>query len=347
MSQFRTALFLVTVVLVSCDTTRLSFDSEFQESGVEDLLIGLHARNDNLVWVSGTNGLVLVTRDGGRNWDEFRYMTSDSLQFRDIHGFSPRRAVVLSAGDGLMSKILTFTQDSGFVVKYEMDHPVGFLNSLDFWDNQIGIAFGDAIDEKPFILKTIDGGNSWKRISKSKLPDAGEGEGGFASSGTNIELGQNGKVWIGTGAGGNARILYSADYGENWLNISTPMVKGEMAGIMSVRFIGVKGFISGGDLNQAQGITNNLYRTINGGLFWEPAAAPRTRGPIYGSAYTVFEKRDVLLITGPNGADISYDFGNRWANISRANFWSADLLPTGKGWLVGRNGNIMKVQISL
>ena len=45
-------------------------------------------------------------------------------------------------------------------VAFVMDHPDGFLDSISFWDKSNGLAYGDSFDDKPYILKTEDGGNS-------------------------------------------------------------------------------------------------------------------------------------------------------------------------------------------
>ncbi len=71
--------------------------------------------------------------------------------------------------------------------------------------------------------------------------------GGFAASGTCVTTGENGLAWIATGAGGNARILKTMDYGKSWTTHQTPIVKGDAAGMTSVDFIDDQtGFVTGG-----------------------------------------------------------------------------------------------------
>ncbi len=339
-------ILILSFVLLSCQSGTPSFSLENQISNTSELLIGLHAIDENLVWASGTNEVLLRTVDGGVSWQVNQMGSTDSLQFRDVFGFDQGHAFVLSSGTGSTSRIYEFTLDDGFQLRFTMLDQNGFLNSMDFWDEKVGIAFGDAIDAKPYILKTVNGGQSWSRLNPEKLPDAAPGEGGFAASGTSIELGKNGKIWIGTGAAGNARILYSGDYGENWMSLATPMVKGELAGITSVRFRGKHGIIVGGDLNNSEGRTPNSFISENGGIYWEATSSVKTTGPLYCAAIANTGDSKVILVTGPNGADISLDFGKRWVTVSRSEWWTAEILNSGVGWMAGRDGTVMKIRIT-
>ena len=59
-----------------------------------------------------------------------------------------------------------------------MDHPKGFLDSIEFWDDNLrGLAYGDSVDEgKPYLLRTEDEGESWSKISPDYLPASDKGE---------------------------------------------------------------------------------------------------------------------------------------------------------------------------
>ena len=83
-------------------------------------------------------------------------------------------------------------------------------------------------------------------------------EGGFAASGSCINLGENGKAWIATGAGNKPRVLFTNDYGKSWTVTETPIISGEAAGITSIQFIGNQGLITGGDLANSNEYTNNI-----------------------------------------------------------------------------------------
>lgn len=332
----------VSSLLLACARTPPPVYLEVQKSNTESLLIGLHALSAEVVWACGTEGTLIRTVNGGQDWQSYLYEKADSLQFRDIHGFNENEAAVLSIGEGALSQIFHFSLDSGWTQTFQMSDSSGFLDGLDFWNDSIGLAYGDAIDSLPYLLKTVNGGKTWQRIT-SNLPRAGRGEGGFAASGTLIEMGEKGKAWVGTGAGGNARILYTNNYGETWTSLPTPMTKGEAAGITTVRFIGNVGFIAGGDLTKSEAQQDHLFFSDTRGNSWYPAGKPKTPGAIYGSGFARINDRFVTIICGPEGADVSIDMGQNWTKLTPAELWTCELLSSGEGWLMGDGGRVFKV----
>lgn len=328
----------------SCARPTPSYNLIPQNSKTKSLLIGLHALDATTVWASGTNATVIRTTDGGENWESFRYEKADTLQFRDIYGIDESSAYVLSIGEGSTSQIFHFHLDSGWTQLYQAEDSAVFLDAFDFWDESTGIVYGDAIDSLPYILKTVDGGKTWDRLTNG-LPLSGAGEGGFASSGTLVETGPDGQAWIGTGAGGNARIFHTKDYGNSWEAYPTPMVKGEAAGITSIRFSEGTLFMAGGDLGNADSHPNRTFFSTTNGKAWYPTAEPKTPGAFYGSAFANVGEKNVVILCGPKGADISLDLGQTWEKISPQTLWTCELLTSGTGWIMGKGGKILKIVV--
>lgn len=339
---------ILIIFLVACQGTRtINFSLTEQQSGTDALLIAMSILDDETVWMSGTQSTFLRTLDGGEVWETFQYPYADTLQYRDIHAFDRDHVVLLSIGEGASSQIHLYSEETGWEVAFVMDHPKGFLNSIDFWDDWKGLAYGDSFDGKPYILKTIDGGHSWKRINPEVLPDALTGEGGFASSGSCISIQEEGLAWIGTGAGGSARVLRTTDFGATWESFDTPIAKGEAAGITSIHFRNDNhGLIAGGDLAIADDYTDNLAFSIDGGESWVLTGQPRTKGAFYGSDLISLKGKTIVVACGPNGADITFDAGQSWNTISTENLWVADLHKDGFGWLAGREGRVLKLQLN-
>ena len=69
---------------------------------------------------------------------------------------------------------------------------------MHFWENGKGLTFGDSKDGK-MILLTDDYGKSW-RVAEN-IPEAAEGEVGFAASGTSLVTVEGGRAWIGLRGG--------------------------------------------------------------------------------------------------------------------------------------------------
>jgi photosystem II stability/assembly factor-like uncharacterized protein len=296
----------------------------------------------NVVWASGLEGSVLRSVDGGEHWKSLRVPQSASLQFRDVHAFDDRRALLLSAGEGELSRIY-MTEDGGqtWSTTFQNKEAKGFLDCFDFWDEQRGIAYGDSVAGQLYILKTEDGGKSWLRVKSESMPSAGQSEGGFAASGTCVRTGAPGKAWIGTGAGGNARVLRTSDWGASWQVSEPPFVHGETAGIMSVVEHGPHLVALGGDLAQPDAETRNVANSLDGGRTWRIASVPTFLGPVYGAS----SDHKTLVAVGPQGISISSNAGESWTRLSDGDFWSVDFGGSARFWVVGTEGKITRFDL--
>ncbi|WP_421892398.1 WD40/YVTN/BNR-like repeat-containing protein [Marinoscillum sp.] len=313
-------------------------------SPTKALLQAISIVDEKTAWVSGHKATFLRTVNGGSDWRAFTYELIDSLQFRDIHAFTSDEIVLMSAGPGNLSRIFRFSIQQGFEETYVMPYEQGFLNTIEFWDDERGLAFGDSFNGELFVLKTVDGGRSWTRLDPKSLPSAGEGEGGFAASGACISTRPDGKAWIGTGAGGNSRVLCTSDFGQTWETYEVPMVKGPSAGITSIRMSDDQtGLIVGGDLAITDQYTNNVALTDDGGKTWQLTTHPATKGAFYGSDLVPWDNTFIVIASGPNGIDYSTDLGRTFINLDTGNYWAVDLHPSGFGLATGTDGKILKL----
>ena len=329
-----------------CSPSTVEITTSQLDSPTTSLMQAISFVDEEVIWVSGHDATFIRSVDGGKSWDTYQYDQADSLQFRDLHAFSDREVVLMSAGPGALSRIFTYSVDNGFEQRYIMPHEEGFLNSIAFWDELTGMAFGDSFNGKMFMLKTIDGGKNWTRIDSKSLPAAGDGEGGFAASGACITTLPHGQAWIGTGAGGNARVLYSEDFGDTWTYFDTPMIKGPSAGITSIRMVNESlGSIVGADLSITDDYTPNVAFTFDGGRTWQLSNQPQTKGGFYGSDLEEISDRMILVACGPAGIDVSTDLGQTFQNISQDNYWAIELLPSGVGLATGMDGQLLKLSI--
>lgn len=345
MRQMNARSFLILlVVCINCTSTDQKIDTSKPESNTGSLLQAISIIDAKTAWISGHEATFLRTIDGGKSWEAFKH-ESDTLQFRDLHAIDEDNIILMSAGPGAASRIFRFSTAYGWKETYVMDHPEGFLNTIEFWDDEKGLAFGDSFNGHLFVLKTTDGGNTWYRIDPKKIPPAGKGEGGFAASGTCITTLPGGKAWIATGAGGNARVLSTTDFGETWKSIDTPMPKGPMAGTFSIRMATEQlGTLSGGDLEK-ESPSDHLALTEDGGETWQLVKEPVIKGTLYGSDLVQLKDQWYWFICGPNGMDYSTNLGETWQNLDTLNYWAIDLHPNGYGYAVGKGGNIIRIDL--
>lgn len=318
---------------------------ELQHSGVEVLLQAVSPVDERVVWVSGHGGTWLRTLDGGATWSGGVVPGADTLQFRDVHAISADVAWLLSAGPGEMSRIYR-TDDGGesWRIQWVNDEPEGFYDCLSMFDEKRGLAYGDAVEGQLRILRTVDGGDRWSLVHGDRLPSALPGEGGFAASGTCVEIGAQNVAWIGTGNADPARVLRSNDRGWSWAAAETPLVAGEASGITSVAFRDERyGLVVGGDLAKPDEHTANVAVSSDGGVSWIAGGPLHMPGAAYGGAWVPGMKAPSAIAVGPGGADWSADGGMTWSGFDDRNWWGLAFVSPEAGWIVGPEGRIGKV----
>ena len=331
-----------------------------QDSGTEALLISAHALSDRIVWAAGTGGTVARTTDGGATWDTRVVPGADTLQFRDVHAFSSREAVVLSIGPGASSQIWR-TADAGetWTRTFANPEPDGFFDCLAFWDAATGFAFSDSVDGRFLYAETRDGGRSWALADR--LPPAMPGEGGFASSGTCTAAGEGGTGWIATGNAAQPRVLRTADYGQTWADAPVPLDGGDAAGATSLDFRPGPprqqwGLVVGGSLAARDSVGRTTARSLDGGATWQAGGALPYAGAAYGVAWLSADLAmeatpGAALAVGPGGVALTADGGATWALVSDQEHWGLAVAPApeagaaNRAWLVGPGGRVTRVEV--
>ena len=312
---------------------------EMMQSPTKSHIRGLCAVNDSVVWISGTGGVVYRTSDAGEYWDNLTLPECEDLDFRDIHAFDEEKALVVSAGYGV---VIYGTMDGGIVWNelYRDNDSTAFFDGFDFWNSQGGLAYGDPQNGK-MALKRMKYGWKWQEANQN-LPDALEGEAGFAASGTGIVI-QDNHVWIATGGGEVARVLHSADSGMTWQAHNTPLVSGEGMGIFSIAFKNQDiGVAVGGSYIDSTNTNGTSAYSWDGGVTWNvPEAVPRG----YRSCAAFSPDGSLCVAVGRTGCDYSTDEGYSWTGWSDEGFWVCDFGGEYL-WASGRSGKLGRVLIS-
>jgi len=309
-------------------------------TGKNTSMRGIAVVSDQVAWVSGSNGHVGKTMDGGATWDWTQPKGYEKLDFRDIEAFDDQHAIIVNAGSP--AYILT-TSDGGKNWKevYKNTDSLIFLDGMGFWNRNEGMIFGDPINNKMQLLKTTDGGLTWQDISANLKQKLAIGEAGFAASGTTIRTSNDGKVWIASG-GKVSNIYYSSNYGKKWKVYSCPIIQGESStGPFSIGFSDNKtGIVVGGNYLKDKENTNNVLLTTNGGKNWT-----RPMSPVLGYRSAVEHLKGQLWVaTGSSGTDYSIDGGQHWINISTLNFNAVQKAKNGQlVLLTGNRGNIYQL----
>lgn len=285
---------------------------------------GLSVVNENVMWMSGRKGLVGVTTSAGKKWKWTRVKGHEELDFRSLHAFDGKHAVIAGAGT---PAVILETENGGksWTQRFRSDDSAMFFDGMAFWDATHGLIYGDPVNGKMFLMETFDGGKTWKEIPFADRPQLKTGEASFAASGTTIRVLPGGHVWIATG-GVVSRLWHSRDYGHHWEVRNTPILQGSASqGIFSVAFRDtMNGVIVGGDYTADSLATKNCFYTMDGGKTWmTPCMSPGG----YRSC-VAYVAGDMLIATGPSGTDISHDGGAHWENFApRPGFNTIAVIP--------------------
>jgi len=327
----------LSVLLVSCDDSNLNKTQPFSLK-INPVLLdstlnirALEIKNNTIYGASSTGTIYSFEADMPKQIKQEQYSSSkDSLipNFRALAVTDTDVFAISIANPALLFK-------NGKVV-YTESHPKVFYDSMEFWNNEEGIAVGDFTDNCISILITRDGGDSWTKLDCSVFSDIKEGEGFFAASDSNIAIvGDN--TWIATG-GVNSRVYFSNDKGRRWSISETPIIQGESTtGIFSIAFYDKKnGYAIGGDYTKPKRDSLNKIRTTDAGKTWKTIANGQSPGYRSCVQYIPNSTGKKLVAVGFEGVDYSSDSGSSWEHLSDEGFYTIRFLNDSIAYAAGK-----------
>ncbi len=245
-------------------------------------------------------------------------------------------AILYRFSKDLISKEIVYTEKNEKV----------FYDSMQFWNDQEGIAMGDPTENCLSVIITRDGGKSWTKIPCKNLPQIVEGEAAFAASNTNVIVRGN-FAWIVSG-GKKSRVFYSSDKGATWKVYETPIVQGKaMTGIFSADFYDEQiGIVVGGDYENQQQNFGNKAITTDGGKTWKLIAEQSGFGYASCVQFVPGGKGNKIVSVGASGVFISIDKGTSWSQLSGdSSFYTLRFLNSTTAVLAGKN-KIVRMTLS-
>lgn len=173
-----------------------------------DFFYGVAVPSPGLLWLAGSNGKIVRSEDGGRQWQLQASQTKAS--FQDIAAWDARNAVAVGN-----KGVVATTADGGLHWK-QVDAPKSSVaNKL---TRVVTLAQGQAwaVGEMGALLYSGDFGTTWQR--KRAEEDVGWNDVAFADAKTGWVVGEFG------------RMLRSSDGGATWLALEAP-VKSSLMGV--------------------------------------------------------------------------------------------------------------------
>ncbi len=306
--------------------------------GTEQQLRGLDAVDRRHVWVAGEDGGVFTTSNGGRTWRDVSPPAASDLALRDVEAISRRHALVMAIGPGDESRIFS-TSNGGrsWHTAFVNHDDAAFYDCMAMWPGgRRGLAMSDPVDNRFRIIVTEDGGRTWQRRPRGRMPLAVTDEYGFAASGTCVAATARREAYFVTG-GAAARIFHSTDGGTTWTVRDSTLPATPAGGVFSIAFNGPRhGIAVGGDFEQPDGSAGSATSTDRG-LSW--TAGGELPGYRSGVAW---RWDDAAVAVGPSGSDITRNGGATWTRFSGLNLDSVVCIDR-VCWGSGAGGVVAKL----
>jgi hypothetical protein len=305
---------------------------QFLNTGKTVSFRGLSVVNDHVLWVSGSEGTVGVSINGGASWKWICVPHYEKSDFRDIKAFSDREAIIMGITE---PAVILLTTDGGnnWSTVFRDSSKTAFLDAMDFSGNHATLV-GDPVGNHIFMAESADRGKSWHVPSQSGMMPVADGESFFAASGTNIRYLPDGScVLI---SGGRKSCIY---FGNSRIPLLIAQGK-ETTGANSIAINPLnsnQAFIVGGDFkNDSVQSGNSLLIQIN------PFRQQTPNTPPHGYRSCVeYINENQMICCGTSGVDVSYDGGLHWKLISDKSFHVCRKSRSGNAvFLAGGHGTI-------
>jgi hypothetical protein len=299
---------------------------------------GLCPVTDNIIWVSGNNGKVGKSLNGGQTWQWYTIQGFEKRDFRDIEAFDAAEAIVICVD---APAYILQTKDGGntWKVVHEDKRKGIFLDAMLFWNEHSGMIVGDQINNHIVVKRSFDGGSTWTDLPEKYLPIVDSTEVLFAASGSNIgAIGSNGGAFV-TG-GSKSRFFYKQG-GQN-----IPIMQGtETSGANSISVVYKKRTVKkivivGGDFANPTRNDSTCIISNNKGKTWQLAT---TMPNGYRSCVDHININQ-WISCGITGVDYSIDGASHWQPLSTIGFHACRKAKKGNHiFLSGAKGLIAKI----
>src|SRR5215472_16134587 len=234
------------------------------------------------------------TKDGGVTWEPVNIGSAaipgvcsiDILKSRSIHEGDVSARYYIHAGGRANGPAKLLRSENGGVTwtLIDLSDRAGMILDVKFLDPNVGFVFagssGDVSHSNALILKTTDGGRTWRQVYRSPRPTEIIWKAAFP----NRELGYA-TVQNNNPENVEQRIVKTTDGGEHWLEM--PLVESKGAEELGIGFVSPeKGWV---------GVNIGGFETNDGGKTWKPS--------------TLASKANKIRVRAADGTSMIYAIG--------------------------------------
>lgn len=226
-----------------------------ESSNLNQYLRCIEFINEDVGFIGSLDSALYLTNDGGESWINITQQLNTPFKIPGICGMSIIDSTVYACGKWSHPGYILKSENAGNTWNFiNLDSLSKGLVELEFWDSQTGLAAGKSNIslEGGAILKTDDGGQTWKKVYTSNYTN--EYVWKLQRIKPNVIVGSI----QGNPASGALRMVKSEDDGNTWFTIALTDTFYQSQTI--------------GFLNEAYGVTggiDQLFETLNSGKTWQ------------------------------------------------------------------------------
>ncbi|MES2411893.1 MAG: T9SS type A sorting domain-containing protein [Bacteroidota bacterium] len=348
---------LLTFSLIALTST-INAQWTAQNSGFTAAYRGLseiHALDANTVWALAYDGSggganvqeLTMTTDGGSLWTMKTIDLGDpTLQINNISPVSATTAwvsAIVNIGspnptDGVGTIVKTSDGGESWTPQCATCFQIAgssFLNGVHFFNENVGVAYGDPVGGEYEIWRTTNGGDSWTQVAGANIANPLSGEYGYNS----LPIAAGGTLWFPTNKG---RLVRTTDMGATWTAAQAPLTDFGAA-LPANSGTAIFSDANNGYLLKTSGTVATpvytYYITTNGGATWGTGATftgtRRILTYIPGTTTIVATSQQVTP-TPTFGTSVSINNGATWTDVESAEQRGASsFVNLTTGWSAG------------